>query len=117
MIEALACKFMGQVNALLSGSIQHGLAYLFDLFVLVPDLGSFLSLYLPLSVLLSLLLLTHFPLVFQGSIGLTVAPKLVDFAKLPDTLLMCGLQQLVQAPVAYKHVIRAKTKQLYCSAC
>lgn len=98
----------------LTAVTQGMLSYLLDLLMLLLGFSSFLSLYLSLSLLLSLLTLPHLPLMLQGSIGLTVAPQLVNFAKLSDALLMRSLQQLVQTPVINRDV--TKSRQACCIA-
>lgn len=67
--------------------------------MLLPGFGCLLSLQLALPLLLVLLLLLQLPRAVQSSNALTVASHLLDFAQLPDALLMSCVQQLIQTPI------------------
>lgn len=56
------------------------------------------SLFLNVFLMLFLLLLLELPGAMQSSICFTMTPHLLYFAKLPDTLLMSCVQQLVKTP-------------------
>ncbi len=72
--------------------------HLYELLMLLLCSDSLLPLFLNVFLMLFLLLLLELPGAMQSSSRFAMTPHLLYLAKLPDTLLMSRVQQLVKAP-------------------
>lgn len=72
--------------------------HLYELLMLLLCSDSLLPLFLNMFLMLFLLLLLELPGAMQSSSCFTMTTHLLYLAKLPDTLLMSCVQQLVETP-------------------